>query len=308
LLISRTVEQWTGIPVSIGVASTKTLAKAANRIAKKFSEEGVIYIANGEQRRDYLEITAIEDVWGVGSNLAVSLRAIGINNALQLADADLEAIRKRFSVVLQRTAYELQGTVCYELGSDDVPRKQVIYSRTFGRTVDNLPELREALAVFTDRAAAKLRRENLAAAMISIYIKTNKFKPDEPQHSNSIDVGLPRPTNHSPELIQAAHTGLEQVYKCGYRYKKMGVCLFELIDDAIMQGDLFDQVEPETKERSRRLMSTIDRINAEYGRGAIKFGSMGVGGERRRWHSNQTMRSPKYTTRLDELPTVRASL
>jgi DNA polymerase V len=308
LHISQVVEQWTGIPVSIGVAKTKTLAKAANKIAKKFTDDGVVYIGTEEQRRDCLEIVQVEDVWGVGRRLCKKLRAIGIGNALQLADADLEAIRKEFSVMLQRTAYELRGMVCYPLGSDDVPRKQVIYSRTFGKLVDSLAELKEALAVFTDRAAAKLRREGLAAAIVSVYVKTNEFKPEEPQHSNSIDIGLSRPTNHSPEMIKAAHDALVQLYKSGYKYKKMGICLFDLIDDALIQGDLFDQVEPETSDRAKRLSTTIDRINAEYGRGAIKFGSMGVGDKRRRWHSNQTMRSPKYTTRLDALPVVRTGL
>jgi DNA polymerase V len=308
LQIAKTVEQWTGIPVSIGVANTKTLAKVANRIAKRFSDEGVIYIANDEQRRDFLEITQIEDVWGVGRRLSISLRAIGIGNALQLAEADINAIRKQFSVVLQRTAYELRGVVCYPLQSDHAERQQVIYSRTFGRSVENIHELREAAATYTDRAAGKLRQEQLAATFLSIYIKTNKFAAQEPQYNKSIDVGLPHPTNHTPELIEAAFQGLAQIYQPGFRYKKLGICLFGLIDDAILQGELFDPVDSESNDRERRLMQTIDVINNRFGRGSIKFGSMGIGIEHRKWHTSATMRSPRYTTELAEIPTVMAGI
>jgi DNA polymerase V len=294
--LRRTVQQWTGIPVSVGIAPTKTLAKVANRLAKKDADAGGVRLLLGEQsQRDALGRLELTDLWGIAGRLAERLRAIGIMTPLELRDADSRLIRERFSVVLERMVLELRGIACLGLEEVTPDRKSLVASRSFGRPVETRHELEEAVSVYTARAAEKMRRQNLATASIAIWIQTNSFKPGERQYSASKAVRLPVATADTGKLIAAATAGLGIIFKSGYRYKKAGVTFLDLVAADRVQGGLFDRPDD---ARSIRRMRALDQLNARFGRGTVGFGTAG---ERHGWKLRREFISPRYTTVWDEL-------
>lgn len=294
--LRATVLQWTGIPVSIGIAPTKTLAKVANRAAKKDpTSGGVLALITPADQEFALQKLELEDLWGIAARLGKRLRSAGITTPLELRNASADVVRKEFSVVVERTVRELRGERCLHLAYGSQTAKSIMASRSFGQPVLSHEELREAVACFVSRAAEKLRRQGLAASTVSVFVHTNPFRANERQYGASELVTLPTASSDTAKLIHAALQGLRTVYRPGYRYKKAGVLLDGLEDAKLVQGDLWTL--PDDAD-SKTLMRTVDRINAEWGRGTVQ---MAVCGIRQRWRMRADLRSPRYTTRWDEL-------
>ena len=297
------VRRWTGIPVSIGIGPTKTLAKIANRLAKKTPELGGVL--DLEAVRDIDELLArvpSGDIWGIGKRLAIRLAAGGIRTACELKHAEAAWVRKTLGVVGERILRELQGVSCLALEEVPAPKKGIASAKSFGRPVESLRELEEALATYTARAAEKLRSGRLLARQVHVFVATNPFSANQPQYSAGAQTTLVRPSNHTPDLIEAALELLREIYRPGHQYKKTGIFVTDLIAEADLQPDLFDAA-PETAGRVRELDQIVDGLNRKLGRNAIRYGSMGV---KSRWAMRQERRSRKFTTRWDELPVAKA--
>jgi DNA polymerase V len=293
------VRQWTGIPVSIGISTTKTLAKIASHVAKR-CERGVAELLTEETQAAVLATLNVEDVWGIGRKLATHLRSRGIDTALQLRDANEEIIRQAIGIVGVRVVLELRGISCLPLAIMPVARHGITVSQSFGYPVESLVELKEAAAAYIAKAARKLRREGLAANLLSIYLATNRFSHQTQQYSKSTTITLPVASNYTPELIQYASQAIEDIYQSGYRYKKVGILMSELVPAEQSQIALFDERD---RERARKLMQTVDEINLKLGKDAIKFAAEGI---KQLWKLRSQYRSPKYTTCWEDLPVVKA--
>jgi len=301
--IRRVVRRWTGLPVSVGLARTKTLAKVANCIAKKNPvHEGVFSLADHPDVEGVLSGVDVEDVWGVGPRHASMLRRHGVLNALQLRNAHDIWIRKSMTVMGLRTVMELRGVSCIPLESAPVPRKGIMSSGSFGRPVESLGELKEALAAYVTSAAEKLRGQNSAASVVHVFLLTNRFKEDEPQYNNAATAALPLASSYTPDLIRCAHERLEAIYRPGYRYKKIGVFLAEIVPRDSVQLSLLASEYPH--ERNRVLMDMVDRINARWGDDAVGYAACGVN---RDWRMRRELLSPRYTTQWSEIPVVLSS-
>jgi DNA polymerase V len=298
--IRSTVKRWTGLPVSVGIAETKTLAKIANRVAKRTPDIGGVFDLLACQDRDaLLGRVAVEDVWGIGPNHARLLKQHGITTAQQLARADDQWIRKRMGVVGLRLVMELRGVSCLDLEQCPSPKQSLTCSRAFGTLINTLAEMEEAVSVYASRVAEKLRGEGLAATVLTVCLTTNEFK-EGPQYSNSLTLNLPVVTDSTSELIRCALQGIRAIYRDGYLYKKAGVILTGLVPASQTQTDLFDSKD---HGRSKRLMSALDSINDRWGAGTLHYASSGIS---RAWKTQFYRRSPAYTTDWDALPVVNA--
>ncbi len=296
--IRATVKQWTGIPVSVGIAETKTLAKIAGHLAKRSPDAaGVCDLTAYQERDGLLANIPVTEVWGIGPSYAKRLMQHGITSALALRQADDQWIRKQMGVVGLRTVHELRGISCLPLEQCPPTKQGITCSRSFGKPVTTLAEMREAVAAYTARAAEKLRGEQLAASTLTVFLTTNPFT-DEPQYSNSLTCRLPVATDATLELLRTALHGLETLYRDGYRYKKAGVMLLELVPVSQVQANLFDQAD---RDRATRLMRAVDRLNAHDGTDTVRFGAVGL---TQRWRARFTNRSQAYTTNWQELPLV----
>ena len=286
--------RWTGLPVCVGVGSTKTLAKLANHIAKKQSQfDGVCNLnqfTEDELNKVFSNID-VGEVWGVGRRLASKLKALGINTVLDLKLADPEYLRGEFSVVMAKTVSELNGTVCIELEEITPPRKQILSSRSFGHTVRDFNSLAESITLYMSRAAEKLRKQNSFAGSVHVYIRTSPFKLDEPHYSNGMTIPMPSPTDDSRQLVKISLWALKRIYRPGFNYAKAGVMLSEIVPKAGIQNDLFSQ--PASNQKSEALMSAMDDINRKMGRESIKLASEGF---KRPWKMKQENKSSNYTT------------
>lgn len=298
--IRRTVRQWTGIPVSVGIAETKTLAKIANRVAKRTPDTGGVFdLLACPDREALLGRVAVEDVWGIGRNHAHMLMQHGITTVLQLRGVDDQWIRKRMGIVGLRLVMELRGVSCLDLDQCLAPKQSLTCSRAFGKLVSTLGEMEEAVSVYTSRVAEKLRREGLAATALTVCLTTNEFK-EGPQYSNALTLRLPVVTDATSELIRIALQGIRAIYRDGYLYKKAGVLLTGLVPASQTQADLFDH---QNRGKSKRLMSALDAVNDRFGSGTLQYASSGL---TKAWRSQFHRRSPAYTTHWDELPVVTA--
>jgi DNA polymerase V len=299
-LIRRTVKQWTGIPVSVGIAETKALAKIANRIAKRTPDTGgVSNLLACPDREALLDRVAVEDIWGIGPSSARLLKQHGIMTALQLRQADDQWIRKHLGIVGLRLVYELRGRSCLELEECPQPKQGITCSRAFGKPIATLSEMEEAVSSYVARAAEKLRGEGLAATVLTVFLMTNEFK-DEPQYRNSVTCSLAVGTDTTSELIRAALRGLHTIYRDGYRYKKAGVMFTALIPASQVQPDLFDLQD---RPRSKRLMAALDAVNDRWGAGTLEYAASGL---TKPWKTQFHRRSPAYTTDWNALPVVTA--
>lgn len=297
-LIRARVKQDTGIPVSVGIAPTKTLAKIAGGIAKK-SDSGVFDLT-GADRNSILAQTEVADIWGIGRAHTHFLHSHGIMNALQLSEASDQFIRKHMGVVGLRLVMELRGVSCLELEQCPSPKKGITCSRSFGRSIIKLHEMEEAVSSYTSRAAEKLRREKLSVSSLSVFLHTNQFK-DAPQYSNALTFTLPAPTDSTPELIAAALEGIRRIWRDGFAYKKAGVMFLSLVPASQIQTSLFDTAD---RSRAKTLMATLDAINHRFGSGTLQYASSGIAKE---WKASFNHCSPAYTTRWDELPIAHAN-
>lgn len=294
--LRRIVLQWTGIPVSVGIAPTKTLAKVANRLAKKEPGRGGVCILADERDIDaVLGSMDLTDLWGVARRLATRLQALGIGNPLTLKRADPRFIRERFNVVVERLVHELRGTPCISLEDAPPARKSIMVSRSFGQMVASRAELSEAVATFAARAAEKLRRQSLAANRLTVFVHTNRFRPKDPRYDAVKATRLEVATADTGKLIDAAQRALTSIYRPGYHYKKAGVLLLDLVPAAEVQGALF--AGPDTPASQAR-MGAVDRLNRHFGRDTVTYAAAGL---RRAWRLRSDFISPRYTTNWDEL-------
>ncbi|WP_392560239.1 Y-family DNA polymerase [Orbus mooreae] len=304
--IRAVVKRDTGIPVSIGIASTRTLAKVANHIAKKQAAyQSVCYLANDSALLiEALKQFPVGDVWGVGRRIAEKLQVLGIHTAWDLRQANTKQIRQQFSVVLERTVLELQGTSCIELDDLSTPKQNIMTSRSFGQLTGNLFDLQEAIRVHASRGAEKLRHQHSVASAVLVFLKTNRFREDVVQYHPSIVVPLLSSTDDSRLIIQAAQKGLQAIYKKGVLFMKAGVMLLDLRPkNTDTQFDLFETSNKvEQKQKSDRLMQTLDAINQKMGKHTVQ-----LGGVRKQapWQIKRELLSPRYTTRWDELLAVK---
>ncbi|PZR80274.1 MAG: DNA polymerase V subunit UmuC [Stutzerimonas stutzeri] len=294
--------QWVGIPCCVGIGPTKTLAKLANKLAKK-TPHGVVTALPGSPE---LETYPVEDVWGVGRKLTAKLGAEGILTAADLARADPDTLRARYGVTLARTQRELQGVVCAELEEEEPDRKQIVVSRSFGQEVTSLEDLQQAVSTFAQRACEKLRSRSLQTSGVWVWLNTNPFKSGAPQYHPSKAFNLIGPTSDTREVLQAAQGLAKAMWRPGYRYKKAGVGLLDLTHSDVHQGDLFAGIDP----RSQALMDVMDRANAKFGRGTMGMASSawrskGPALAKPVWAMNQKNLSPAYTTSWEQLVKAR---
>lgn len=295
--IRRTVLQWTDLPVSVGLAATKTLAKLANHIAKvHFRASGVFDLSAHPRHDQVLDAVEVGDIWGIGPAYRRLLHAHGITTALQLARASDAWVRRHLTVVGLRLVWELRGVSCLPLDQAPAPKKAIARARAFGRPVTSLEELRQAVATYTASAAQNLRRQGSVAAYLQVHVETGRYKG--PCYANAATTQLEVPTASTPRLIAQAHRCLAGIFRPGYRYRRAGVLLSGLCPQDSVQLNLFTDAPA---RRDRRLMETVDRINARRGRGTLRFAAEGLQQE---WKMRQNRLSPRYTTRWDELPRV----
>jgi DNA polymerase V len=288
----------TGIPVSVGIAPSKTLAKIAARIAKKKPLRGGVYLGRHECHDRLLDAVAIDDVWGIGRRYAAMLRQNGITTARDLKYADDGWVRRRMTIQGLRTAMELRGIDCLGLQDSPAPPRSILSSRSFGRPVQEPDQLREALVEYVGIAAAKLRSRGLYASVLQVCITTGRHGPG-PHYSNAATAVLPAPCSCTPDFIRLGLSALQRLYRGGFRYRKIGVLLTGLQDARGVQPDLFGG-DPAGDARKQRFMRAVDEINARWGRGTAGFGV--PPGSTRPWRMFRRFLSPRYTTCWRELP------
>ncbi len=296
------VLRWTGIPVCIGMAHTKLLAKAANRHAKKNKAvTGGVFDITGRDE-EILSRMEAGDLWGVGRNLSLRLKSMGITTALELKQADPASIRKSMGVIGERMLRELNGIPCLELEEMPPDRKGVMASRSFGSPVESLEELEEALANHVARASEKVRCFGLLATRMEVFVQTNRFKKEEPQYSRGIAITLDRPTSSSAELMTVARDLLRQIYRPGYRYKKTGVQLVNLVTEDEYQPELFDR--PSSTIHVDKIVDEINRRLGDPKNPVITRASQGTLRSGKGWRMRSERHSPHYTTDLSQVPVV----
>ena len=293
----REVLQRTGIPVGVGIAPTKTLAKLANHTAKRLQQQtgGVVNICEAHKRDWVLRNTAVSEVWGIGRRMTEHLDQLEIKTAWDLAHFDPWTLRKQFSVVVEKTARELRGTPCLDLEQVAPPKQEICCSRMFGQRLRELPPIREAVATYAARACEKLRGQHSLCKRVRVSIRTGMFNPDEPKFSKGVVCELPYPTDDTRLVTRAALAGLEQVYRDGFAFSKAEILLMDLRQRGEYTDDLFAEVQP---AESERVMGVLDQINAKWGRGTIRPGRVPRAPD---WGMRREMMSQSYTTRLDQL-------
>jgi DNA polymerase V len=298
------IARWIGLPVCVGIAPTKTLAKLANHIAKKQPQFNSVCNlgALGRRQRELLfsEID-VGEVWGVGRRNAKRLFDAGIDNVQALRMTPPKWLRAEFGVVMERTANELRGISCLALEDAAPPKQQIISSRSFGALVTTIDELVQPVSTYIARAAEKLRAQQSSCGAVQVFIETNRFRTSDPQYCNGATVPLAEPSNDNRILAQAALLGLARIYRSGYHYKKAGVMLLDIAPKGVRQGSLFDNSP--MQQGSSSVMAALDAINRRYGRDTIHLASSGL---RQRWTMNAGNRTPRYTTSWMELPVAQA--
>ena len=296
--IRRTIKQWVGIPVSIGVSSTKTLSKIANNLAKKNKEyDGVCILKSWFEINEALKLTPIGDVWGIGRRLSSFLQKYNIKTAYDFIQLDKGWVRKNMGVVGEKTFLELCGVSCIELDLIPSDKKSCCVSRSFSKPIEKIYDLEESVSAYGTRVAEKIREEGLMAESMSVFVLTNYFNRKEKQYSNSIKLQLPFPTNNSIKIVKRALQGIRKIYREGYRYKKAGVILYGLSKSSQVKG-LLDY----DRESSDAIMNTMDRINGRYGSSVIRLASEGI---EKSWRMKREKVSPCYTTNFDDLVEVK---
>ena len=297
--IRATVKQNTGIPVSIGLASTKTLAKTANRFAKKIPEHNGVLDLTTVNPDPFLARCKINDVWGIGRRHSERLKQRGVHTALDLTRRDDGWIRKQLTVTGLRTAMELRGISCISLEKEG-KKKSISSSKSFGYQVESISELREALATYITQAAVKLRLQQSTTGCLQIYLTTNRFSKTQPLYAAREIINLAEHTADTGTLIKHGLKRLQKIYRPGLRYQKCGVVLGNLIPAKSRQLNLF--FKPDKKQSE--LMAAVDRINARWGRHTIQHAAAGF---TKPWQHRQEKKSPAYTTQWQNLPVVKAS-
>ena len=297
--IRNTVLQWTGIPTSIGIAETKTLSKVANHIAKK-QKSGVVSLVNIKDLDPILEKVEVRDIWGVGKQLSKFYIKNGIYNAKQLKNASNTWIKKTKNVLSSRTAMELRGVPCIEIETKQTKRKSCCVSRSFGKKVEKLRELKESVTSYCLNAAEKIRSESLVCKSITVFIRTSPFQNKGIFYSNSKTIDFPIATNNSIEIVKNALTALDLIYKDGFKYQKAGIILSGL-SDSEKGNSLFKSTKD---EKIKNLMQSIDSTNYRYGRSTISLASAGIN---KKWSMRRQYSSKIDTADFYSLPKILAN-
>ncbi|WP_054075202.1 Y-family DNA polymerase [Comamonas testosteroni] len=312
--IRARILKWTGIPTCIGLAPTKTLAKLCNHVAKDSERKPGSYPAelqrvcnwaelSDRQRTDILGRTPAGEIWGVGRRISAQLAEQGVLTALDLARLPAHAARDGWSVVLERTVRELQGVSCMTLELAPAAKKQIACTRSFGHPITTLPPLIEAVSEFATRAAEKLRASGLRAGALHVFAHTSPFRPGRRFYEMAV-IQLQPPSSDTKALVNAAVRGLRSIYQPGYQLSKAGVMLQDLCPATVQQGDLL--CEEPGRDQSK-LMEAMDRVNARFGKGTVHVASTGVPEQDESgWRMRQERRTPRYTTKIDEIPIARA--
>jgi DNA polymerase V len=294
------VGQWIGMPVCVGIGPTKTLAKLANHVAKKHPRSKGVFNYNAltaVQKTNLLEKLPVDEVWGVGRKLTSKLAEMNIRTVQDLMVAHTPTLRSRFGVLMEKTQRELHEVPCIEIQEIQPDKKQIISSRSFGQSVTELNVLKDAVSMFVANACAKLRAQQAQAALIQVFLLTNRHRQDQPQYSPSIVVPLPYPTSDSLEVNRWADYLVCKIFKSGYMYKKAGIVLSEITPVTQRQGDL---LEPAT-QTNEKLMLALDTLNQRFGRGTVKVSTQGA---YKQWQMKQERKSPHYTTDWYSIPVV----
>jgi DNA polymerase V len=295
--IAQTVKQGTGIPVSVGVGATKTLAKVANKYAKKYpAYKSVCIIDTNEKRIKALQKFDVGDVWGIGWKHNKRLTSMGVKTAWDFTQLPADWVRRHMTVTGLRTWEELRGVPCIEMETAPPAKQTIMVSRSFGKMIEDYATISEAASSYTAMAALKLRKQKSCAAQMLVFIDTNPYRNDLPQRSQHIVMTLPVASNSTQELIQYARNGLQKIYKPNFLYKKAGVMMMDICPENAVQGSLFDKVD---RVKHKSLMSVLDNVNDRYGRNTLKIGAMGDG---KAWQIKQERLSRCYTTRIEHFP------
>ncbi|WP_236189499.1 translesion error-prone DNA polymerase V subunit UmuC [Pseudomonas pharyngis] len=298
--IRSQVLRCTGIPVGVGIARTKTLAKLANHTAKRLQAQtgGVVNICDPIKRDWVLRNTDVAEVWGVGRRMKLHLDGMGIKTAMDLAKADAWTLRKNFSVVIEKTARELAGTACLELDEPDPPKQEICCSRMFGKRLTEMAPIKEAVATYVMRASEKLRAQNSLCKEIRVSIRTDMFNPDEAKYANGVLIELPYPTDDLRLLTNASVNAVERVFRPGFKYSKAEVMLVNLCQPGEFTEDLFATTQ---SAEATNLMTVLDKINERWGRGTLRSAGVPSNPD---WAMRREMMSQSYTTKIDQLWTV----
>jgi DNA polymerase V len=297
-MVQAKVVKWTGIPVGVGIAETKTLAKLANRIAKESKKSGgVVNLVDSPWQTKALEMTEVGDVWGIGKQFTKKLNRNSVKTALDLTNKPDAWIRREMSVGGLKTVRELRGEDCIGFENIPKPKQTTLVSRSFGHEVSDLDSLTNALTVFATTAAEDIRKANLVSSTVSVFIDTNRFS-NGPQYSPTRSVDLSPATNNTKHIVRAAVQGLKEIHRDGFQYKKAGVMLLDLVDADHAPLSLFDNLDPKDDD----LIKAFDQINRQQGPGSINFGNAGLPSG---WRSNSAYQTPRYTTEWDGIPTVK---
>ncbi len=296
LKINKTVTKSTGLPVSVGFAPTKALAKVANRVAKKFRDKtkGVYLIDNEEKRIKALKWTGIGDVWGIGRQHAKKLLNRGVTNAYQFSQLPDNWVRKNMTVMGLRLKQDLEGKPTLDIEDADKAKKNIATTRSFDKDYTELSQLKERVSTFAIVCAEKLRKQKSHCNSILIFVHTNSYRKGQNQYKRNIVVKLPYPTNSSFDLAKFARYGLEHIFKAGYKYKKAGVIVMDLTPEDEAQLSMFENSDP----RHKKIMKAVDDLNKSMGQHKVKFGSQDLD---RTWKMKQEKLSPKYTTNLNDI-------
>lgn len=298
--IVRTTTRNTGIPVSLGIAPTKTLAKLANKFAKKYKDyRGVCVIDTDDKREKALKLTAIGDVWGIGRQYAKKLEFYSIHTAWDFTQRSKSWVRHTMGVVGERTWLELKGTPCVEMDKTTT-KKSICTSRSFGERLTELAPISEAVSNFAASCAEKLRKQHSLASVIMVFIQTNPNATNLPQHCKQVVLQLPVPTNDTTELINFTLRGLKAIFAEGYQFKKAGVIVSEIVPERPLQGDLFDT---RNRDKFSKIMTVMDSLNASYGKQKVKIAAQGFD---RKWKLKNERLSPCYSTKLEDVLEIKA--
>ena len=294
------IRKETGLIIGVGFGPTKTLAKLANYAAKKWTQtKGVVDLSSRTRQRKLLHLTDVGDIWGIGPRITKRMHQLGINTALQLADSNISMIRKNFDVIVERTARELNGESCIALEDAPPPKQNILNSRSFGERITELEDMKQAVTLYATRAAEKLREQHSRCRHIGVSIATARHA-DDPQYSNTASCVCDYPTSDTRDIIESALRGLSTIWRDGYRYAKAGVMLGDFYQSGVAQFDMFSEQQP--RANADALMATLDGINRS-GRGKVFFA--GQGERDSPWQMKREMLSPRYTTRLKDIPRIK---
>ncbi|WP_207229444.1 Y-family DNA polymerase [Ktedonosporobacter rubrisoli] len=290
--IRDTVKKWTHIPVSVGIAPSKTLAKVANKIAKKSS--GVVLLDTPQKIEEALRSFPVEDIWGVGNKRLEMLLQRGIRTAWELRNMPDSWVRKKMTITGLRMVYELKGIPCIPLEAQPPAKQQIICSRSFGYFITTLKDMEEAMTYYATRAAERLREQKEVTRDILVYFETSRF--NGAQYHPSCVVNLPKETCYTPDIIKATVSAVRKIFKAGYRYRKGGIILLELKPASQRQ---FDLLTSNDEKKQETIMIALDKVNRKYGDNTLFYAAAGI---KQEWQMMRSMKSQNYTTQITELP------